>query len=72
MTKYQLLKKEDRVMWQFIKKGIISYQILRDIQIVEQFEALEPLSNEARYEVLASDFELSSRRIKQIIQSMTS
>ena len=70
MTRYDLLKSNEDVMYQFIKAGILSYQIIRDIQIYEAFNASDLKNNNLKYVLLADEFELTSRRIEQIIYNM--
>jgi hypothetical protein len=70
MNRYQLLKKNEEIIYQFIKNGIISYQIIRDMEIYETFIQMDNTTNELKYIILADDYELSSQRVKQIITTM--
>lgn len=74
MNKYQLLKHNEDTIYQFVKNGILSYQIIRDISIFEDFNKLESQSNiknvEVRYSLIGDEYELSSKRIEQIILQM--
>ncbi|WNM18627.1 hypothetical protein [Flavobacterium capsici] len=74
MNKYQLLKNNEDTIYQFVKNGILSYQIIRDISIFEDFNKLESHSNiknvEVRYSLIGDEYELSSKRIEQIILQM--
>ena len=58
-------------MYQAVKKGIISYQIIRDLEIYERFEAMTDIKhNDAKYLILSDEYELSAARIEQIIYAM--
>ena len=71
-TRYQLLKANEETMFSFVKAGILSYQIIRDCEIYEQFIQLgDEISSQAKYLILGSDYELSSKRIEQIINTMS-
>lgn len=68
MNRYQLLKENNELVFQFVKNGIMSYQVLRDIQIFERYNELDEIkSNQLKYMVLGEEFELSDKRIEQII-----
>lgn len=73
-TKYQLLKDNENTIFQFIKNGIMSYQVIRDMEIYNAFIALEAKGNlkntDLRYALLGDEYELSAKRIQQIINSM--
>ena len=49
MTRYELLKNNEDVMLQFIKAGVLGYQVIRDIEIYELFMQLNLKNNEAKY-----------------------
>lgn len=71
MNRYQLLKENDELVFQFVKNGIMSYQVLRDIQIFERYNELDEIkSNQLKYLLLGEEFELSDKRIEQIIYQM--
>lgn len=70
MTRYELLKNNEDVMLQFIKAGVLGYQVIRDIEIYELFMQLNLKNNEAKYMYLGEVYELSSIRIQQIIYNM--
>ena len=71
MTRYQLLKKHKTIVFLFVKYGIINYQVIRDMEIYEQFQLMKDVPhNEAKYLVLADSYDLSTSRIEQIIYSM--
>lgn len=73
MNRYQLIKKNKNIIHTFVKNGILSYMVLRDIQIFEAFQQQEKdLPKELKYILLAEQFELSTDRIKQIIYNMQS
>ena len=65
-----ILKENEELIFQFVKNGILSYQIIRDMDIYEKFNSLDNLTNEIKYILLADEFELSKSRIEQIITSM--
>lgn len=70
MNRYQLLKQNDSMVFLFVKNGILSYQVIRDMEIFEEFNRLQNLTNELKYILLGEQFELSAKRIEQIITSM--
>lgn len=71
MTRYELLKKNEKIIYQFIKNGILSYMMLRDIEIFESLNDMEEtIGKEMKYLLLAEQYELSTDRIKQIIHQM--
>lgn len=71
MNRYQLLNKNKNILFTFIKNGILSYQINRDMEIYESFITLdETLTNEVKHYILGEQFELSSKRIQQILYNM--
>ncbi|MDI9257274.1 hypothetical protein [Flavobacterium sedimenticola] len=70
MTRYELLKKNEDVLYQFVKAGILSYQVIRDIEIYEAFNNIDIQNKEMKYIMLSDDFELSTKRIEQIIIQM--
>ncbi len=72
MNRYELLKNNENITFQFVKNGILSYMILRDIEIFETYSALEDnITKEMKYIILAEQYELSVKRIEQIIYNMT-
>lgn len=70
MNRYELLKKNEDVLYQFVKAGILSYQVIRDIEIYEAFNNIEIQNKEMKYIMLSDSFELSTKRIEQIIIQM--
>jgi hypothetical protein len=71
MTRYELLKANEDTMYQFIKAGILSFQVIRDIEIFERYQELEGLLNqEAKYMILSDEYELSIKRIQQLVLNM--
>jgi DNA polymerase III delta prime subunit len=72
MNRYELLKNNENLIFQFVKNGILSYMMIRDIEIIENFIQLEDVPKEMRYIMLAEQYELSTDRIKQIIYNMNS
>lgn len=71
MNRYELLKENEAIIFQFVKNGILSYMMIRDIEIYETFNQLEDkLTKEMKYIILSEQFELSTDRIKQIIYNM--
>lgn len=72
MNRYDLLKKHKAITFQFVKNGILSYMIIRDIEIYEAYNALDDnITKELKYIILAEQYELSVKRIEQIIYNMT-
>jgi hypothetical protein len=71
MNKYQLLKKYQEIIFIFIKNGILSYMLIRDIEMYENYLSLDDnMNKELKYMLLADEYELSPDRIKQIIYQM--
>ena len=70
MTLYQLLKENETMIYQFVKVGILSYTIIRDIGIYENYLQLDKINKESKYLLLAEDFEIGYKRIQQIILNM--
>ena len=70
MNRYQLLKDNEDTIFQFVKSGIMSYQIIRDIEIYERYLELDEYSNQMKYILLSEEFELGVKRIEQIIYQM--
>ncbi len=70
MNRYQLLKENEELIFQFVKNGILSYQCIRDMQIFEEFNEMNELTNDLKYILLGEQFELSAKRIEQITRSM--
>ena len=72
MNRYNFIKDHEDILLQFIRKGIISYQIIRDTEIYEAFKAMKfPKNRQDKYIELANEFELSPARIEQICYSMS-
>jgi DNA polymerase III delta prime subunit len=62
----------DRCVEISARSGILSYMIIRDIEIYESFNLLDDdISKEMKYIILAEQYELSTDRIKQIIYNMS-
>ncbi|MBC5836777.1 hypothetical protein [Flavobacterium muglaense] len=73
MNRYQLLKKNKNTIHRFVKNGILSYMVIRDIEIYEALQQLQKdIPKELKYIMLAEQFELSPDRVKQIIYNMQS
>jgi hypothetical protein len=72
ITKYQLLKDNEDILFTFIKNGILSSLILRDIEIYNAFTKLEAKikNNELRYAIIGDEYELSAKRVEQIVYIM--
>lgn len=72
MNRYELLKQNENIIFQFVKNGILSYMMIRDIEIYESFNEIEDdITKEMKYIILAEQYELSVKRIEQIIYNMT-
>jgi hypothetical protein len=70
MNKYELLK-INKLIYQFVKNGILSYLMIRDIEIYETYLNLnDNITKEIKYILLSDQYELSPDRIKQIIYQM--
>lgn len=70
MNRYQLLKEHESVIYLFVKNGILSYQIIRDMEIYDTYQNLEETIKELKYIELGELYELSPKRIEQIIYQM--
>ena len=72
MNRYQFIKENEDILLQFIRKGIITLNIIRDMEIYEAFKAMKyPKQYKDRYIELANAFDLSPNRIEQIIYAMS-
>ena len=71
MNRYQLLKKNEAINFKYVKNGILSFMIIRDIEIYESFNTIpDTVIKEMKYVLLAEQYDLSTDRIKQIIYNM--
>jgi hypothetical protein len=71
MNKYELLTENKQLIYQFVKNGILSYLMIRDIEIYETYLNLnDNITKEIKYILLSDQYELSPDRIKQIIYQM--
>lgn len=72
MNRYQLLKDHEDTIYLFVKAGVMSYKTIRDIEIYESYVALEkePIYNFIKYDILAEEYELSTKTIEQIVYQM--
>ena len=72
MNRYQLLKKNENLIFQFVKNGILSYQIIRDMEIYERYDELgdEIENNQFKYLLLSEEHSLSEKSIERIIYQM--
>ena len=71
MTRYDLLNTNRDLIFQLVKASVLSYHIIRDMEIFEKFKAMDSVEfAEARHLVLADEFELSKRRVEDIIYNM--
>jgi hypothetical protein len=69
--KYELLTENKQLIYQFVKNGILSYLMIRDIEIYETYLNLnDNITKEIKYILLSDQYELSPDRIKQIIYQM--
>jgi hypothetical protein len=67
MNKYELLTENKQLIYQFVKNGILSYLMIRDIEI---YETYLNLNDNITIYILSDQYELSPDRIKQIIYQM--
>jgi hypothetical protein len=70
VNRYQLLKQHEEIIYLFVKNGILSYQIIRDMEIYDSYLELDENIKELKYIELGEIYELSSKRIEQIIYQM--
>jgi hypothetical protein len=74
MTRYQLLKENEDTVYHFVKAGILTYKIIRDMEMFESFLVLEEeekeMFNEIKYIILAEKYELKDKTVEQIIYQM--
>jgi hypothetical protein len=68
MNKYELLTENKQLIYQFVKNGILSYLMIRDIEIYEMY-LNDNITKEIKYILLSDQYELSPDR-KQIIYQM--
>jgi hypothetical protein len=70
MNKYTITEIK-QLIYQFVKNGILSYLMIRDIEIYETYLNLnDNITKEIKYILLSDQYELSPDRIKQIIYQM--
>lgn len=73
INRYNLLKNNETIIKTFIRNGILSYMMIRDIEIYENYLQLDNnITKELKYILLSDTFELSTDRIRQIIANMES
>lgn len=71
MNRYEFTRNNDNLIFKLIKNGMLSYQLIRDCEIYERFiEMNEEINNEIKYITIGEEFELSHKRIEQIIYNM--
>jgi hypothetical protein len=71
MNRYELLNQNKELIYLFVKNGILSYMMIRDIEMYENYLNLDNhITKEIKYIILAEDYELSPKRIEQIIYQM--
>jgi len=72
MNRYQLLKDNEDTIYLFVKAGILSYKVLRDMQIYESYcELQDDVSyNQIKYILLGEQYDLSEHSIELIIYNM--
>lgn len=59
------------VVEELVKRGLLSLTIIRDLDILTSFQSMNGFSKEARYVVLGHDFQLSEKRIEQIVANLS-
>jgi hypothetical protein len=60
MNKYELLTENKQLIYQFVKNGILSYLMIRDIEIYETYLNLnDNITKEIKYILLSDQYELS-------------
>jgi tyrosine-protein phosphatase YwqE len=72
MNRYQLLKENENILYQLVRNGIITVLVMRDMEIYERYEAMTITNNESKYLLLGDEYELSTKRIQQIVYNMQS
>lgn len=71
MNRYELLKENQELIFKFVKNGILSYMMIRDIEMYENYLMLDKeITKDIKYILLGEQYELSNDRIKQIIYQM--
>jgi hypothetical protein len=63
MNKYELLTENKQLIYQFVKNGILSYLMIRDIEIYETYLNLN--DNITIKYILSDQYELSPDRINK-------
>lgn len=74
MTIIEFLNRRDinLIVYKMVRNGLMDYSIIRDIEITNNYKAMnDNLSKQIKYELLSDEYELSSERIKQIILKLT-
>jgi hypothetical protein len=60
MNKYELLTENKQLIYQFVKNGILSYLMIRDIEIYETYLNLnDNITKEIKYILLSDQYELT-------------
>lgn len=72
MNRYQLLKQYENTIYLFVKAGILSYKVIRDMGIYSNYQELdeEIKNNQLKYILLSEQYELSEKMIEHIIYQM--
>lgn len=71
MTRYELLKNNDNLIFQFVKNGILSSQIIRDMEIYQRYNELDEITfNQLKYHFLSEEYEVSEKTIERVIYQM--
>lgn len=69
---YTKLKKREKEIKELTDLGVVSYTVLRDIEIYEKFRDYDDVCKICRYEVLADVYGFKdSSSIKKIVMKMT-
>lgn len=72
MNRFQLLKENEDTIYLFVKAGILSYKIIRDMDIYQSYlELQEDVSyNQIKYILLGEQYDLSEHSIEFIVYNM--
>lgn len=71
MKNYDYMKANLSTVEELVKRGLMSFTIVRDLDIYTSFLSLDKFSKEGRYAILSHDFQLSEKRIEQIVANLS-
>jgi len=67
---YELLKKNRSLIIKLSKVGVIDSHWLRDLEMYEDFQALEINCTMCKYTILAEKYQISEDRVRKLIKEL--